>query len=85
VGVALGSLLLAPLLATGWLASAHEAPKVGRISALEGRATVLRQGMDRPDSLAVDSALYRADTVQTAASSKARLSLEDDTVITMAS
>jgi hypothetical protein len=80
---ALVGLLLAPLLVIAWSASAFEGQKVGRISALQGRATVLRQGVDRPDQLEMDSPLYRADTVQTATASKARLSLDDDTVVTM--
>ena len=80
---ALGGLLLGPFVVIAWSASAHEGQKVGRISALQGRATVLRQGVDRPDQLEMDSPLYRADTVQTATASKARLSLDDDTVVTM--
>ena len=82
-GLLLGRCWLGTLLGLAWSASAHEGQKVGRISALQGRAIALRQGVDRPDQLAVDSALYRADTVQTAAESKARLSLDDDTTITM--
>jgi ferric-dicitrate binding protein FerR (iron transport regulator) len=55
----------------------------GRVTALEGEAVVLRTGTTRAQSLGLDSRVFAKDVVQTRDSSRARISLADQTVLTL--
>ncbi|WP_368412921.1 FecR domain-containing protein [Dongia sp.] len=53
----------------------------GRISRLSGTATVVRQGAESP--LAIDQAINIADTVRTAADSRAEVTFTDGSILTV--
>jgi hypothetical protein len=57
--------------------------RIGRVTALEGRATVLRQGRFAAQPLAMHAAIFQEDLIQTDAASKIRIALVDDTVISL--
>jgi hypothetical protein len=64
-------------------ARAQTGQAVARVVALEGSATVERFGSRQRDALAIESPLYRADTVHTAASSRLRVVFDGDTAVTL--
>jgi ferric-dicitrate binding protein FerR (iron transport regulator) len=78
------------LLVTGWLAAGCAAvssqltdTSAGKVTALEGEAVVLRTGASRVHSLGLDSRVFPRDVVQTREGSRARISLADQTVLTL--
>lgn len=58
-------------------------PAVARVAAIEGTASVERLASRERSALALESPLYRADTVHTAAGSKVRLVFDGDTAVTL--
>lgn len=62
---------------------AQERTRIGRIDALEGSATILRQGTLQHVAIAVGDDVYEQDFVQTSRDSRVRISLSDGTVLTM--
>jgi len=56
---------------------------VARVAALEGTAAVEHFGARQQNPLAVQSALYRADTLHTGAGSRLRIVFEDETAVTL--
>jgi hypothetical protein len=73
----LGMLLMA---STAWPQSQAS---IGRVSALEGQATVLRQGRFAPESLALQKPVFQEDIIETDVASKLRLTLTDALVISL--
>jgi hypothetical protein len=56
---------------------------IGKVTALEGKATVLRQGRFAPEPLATQEAIFQEDIIQTDAASKVKITLIDATVISL--
>jgi hypothetical protein len=56
---------------------------IGRVPALEGQATVLRQGRFPPEPLALQRSVFEEDIVETGLASKVRITLTDTTVISL--
>src|SRR5688500_5530659 len=76
----LSMLFMVFMAATTW----PQAPEsIGRITALEGQATVLRQGRFRAEPLALHTPLFEEDIIETAMASKLRITLTDTTVISL--
>jgi ferric-dicitrate binding protein FerR (iron transport regulator) len=75
----LGLLSLLP----GALAHAQETKSIGHVTALEGKATVLHQGTFAPQPLTLQQRVFQEDIIETAAASKVRITLSDDTVISL--
>jgi hypothetical protein len=79
VGV-LGLLSLLPSAA----AHAQYGKSIGHVMALEGQVTVLHQGKFAPEPLALRKPVFQEDIIETAAASKVRIALTDETVISLA-
>lgn len=75
----LGLLSLLP----GADAQAQEAQSIGRVTALEGRVTVLRQGKFAPDPATLHKPVFQEDIIETERASKVRITLSDATVISL--
>ncbi len=73
----LGMLLVT---STAWTQSPES---IGRVTAVEGRATVLRQSRFAPEPLAVQKPIFQEDIIETAEGSKLRITLIDTTVISL--
>jgi hypothetical protein len=71
------------LLSTASFAYAQQEPSIGKVTALEGRATVLRQGRFAPEPMAAQTRIFEGDIIQTEVASKVRITLIDDTVISL--
>ena len=56
---------------------------IGKVTALEGKATVLRQGRFVPEPLANQEAIFQEDIIRTDVASKVRITLIDATVISL--
>jgi hypothetical protein len=56
---------------------------MGRVTAVEGRATVLRQGRFAPEPLTLQKAMFQEDIIETDVASKVRIMLTDATVISL--
>jgi hypothetical protein len=56
---------------------------IGRVTALEGRATVLRQGRFTPEAVTLQKLVFQEDIIETDMASKVRITLTDATVISL--
>jgi hypothetical protein len=56
---------------------------IGRVTAVEGQVTVLRQGKFAPEPLIVQKPVFQEDIIQTDAGAKIRVTLIDDTVLSL--
>jgi hypothetical protein len=56
---------------------------IGKVTALEGKATVLREGRFAPEPLANQQAIFQEDLIQTDVASKVKITLIDATVISL--
>ncbi len=56
---------------------------IGRVTALQGEATVLRQGRFAPEPLALQRPVFEEDIIETGLASKVKLTLIDETVISL--
>jgi hypothetical protein len=56
---------------------------IGRVTAIEGQATVFHHGQFSNESLAVETPVFRGDIIETAAASKIIITLTDATVISL--
>jgi len=56
---------------------------IGRVMALEGEVTVLRQGRFAPEPLALQGPVFQEDIIETGMASKVRITLIDTTVISL--
>jgi hypothetical protein len=56
---------------------------IGKVTALEGKATVLREGRFAPEPLVNQQAIFQEDIIQTDVASKVKLTLIDATVISL--
>jgi hypothetical protein len=66
-------------------AAAHaQQPKgIGRVTAIDGKVTVLRQGKFAPEPLTLQKAVFQEDIIETSRASKVRIALTDSTVISL--
>jgi hypothetical protein len=62
-------------------AHAQQAKRIGTVSALEGKATVLHQGKFTPEPLAIHQPIFPEDIIETDVGSKIRLTLIDATAV----
>lgn len=65
------------------IAWAQSPQSIGHVTGIEGQATVLRQGKFAPEPLAVQKPVFQEDIIQTDAGAKIRITLIDDTVISL--
>jgi hypothetical protein len=65
-------------------AHAQQAKSIGQVTALEGKATVLRQGKFAPEPLTLQKPVFQEDIIETDRASKVRITLTDATVISLA-
>jgi hypothetical protein len=56
---------------------------IGRVTALEGQATVLHQGRFAPEPLALQKPVFEEDIIETGLASKIKITLIDATVISL--
>lgn len=56
---------------------------IGRVTAVEGRATVLRQGRFAPEAVTLQKPVFQEDIIETDVASKVRVTLTDATVISL--
>jgi hypothetical protein len=56
---------------------------IGRVTAVEGRATVLRQGRFAPEAATLQKPVFQEDIIETDVASKVRITLTDATVISL--
>jgi hypothetical protein len=75
----LGLLSLLPCAA----ADAQQPKSIGRVTALEGKVTVLRQGKFAPEPLTLRKPVFQEDIIETERASKVRITLSDATVISL--
>jgi hypothetical protein len=62
---------------------AQQEPSIGKVTALAGKATVLRQGRFAAAPLAVQMPIFEGDIIQTEAASKLGITLLDDTLLSL--
>jgi len=75
-------LTMTPLLL--WSAHSLAQPEhIGRVTALQGRASVQHSGSGRREPLSAQSLVYRADRIETLEASKIKITLVDDTELTL--
>lgn len=81
----LGSVLLGSVLLTGCAALTGEVAdtSAGRVTALQGEAIVRRGEPSQVQSLGMDSRVFPKDVVQTRDGSRCRITLQDQTVLTL--
>jgi hypothetical protein len=72
-----------PVLSAGLSAEAQQGESIGRVTMLEGRATVRRDGSSTPQPLRVQSPVYQQDAIRTGAASKLQVTFVDDTVVNL--
>jgi hypothetical protein len=70
------------LLATANI-GAQPADSVGRVTAIEGRATILRQGRFVAEPLRLKTLVFPEDVIETDAASKVRITLADATAVSL--
>jgi hypothetical protein len=75
----LGLLSLLPCVA----ADAQQPKSIGRVTALEGKVTVLRQGKFAPEPLTLQKPVFQEDIIETDRASKVRITLSDAMVISL--
>jgi hypothetical protein len=75
----LGLLSLVPCTA----AHAQQPKSIGRVTAIDGKVTVLRQGKFTPEPLILQKPVFQEDIVETDRASKVRITLTDSTVISL--
>jgi ferric-dicitrate binding protein FerR (iron transport regulator) len=56
---------------------------IGRVTAVEGRATVLRQGRFAPEVVTLQKPVFQEDIIETDVASKVRITLTDATIISL--
>jgi hypothetical protein len=56
---------------------------IGRVTAVEGRATVLHQGRFAPEAMTLQKPVFQEDIIETDVASKVRITLTDSTVISL--
>ena len=64
-------------------ALAQQPERIGSVTALQGKATVIHTGSTQSEPLALQSPLYPVDLIQTEAASKIKLTFIDETVLTL--
>ena len=77
------ALIVVQILSAGLCAEAQQGEGVGKVTVLEGRATVQHDGSSTPQPLGVQSPVYQRDVIRTAAASKLQVTFVDDTVVTL--
>ncbi len=76
-------LMVVGLLLTTANIRAQPADSVGRVTAIEGRATILRQGRFVAEPLRPKTLVFPEDIIETEAASKVRITLADATVVSL--
>jgi hypothetical protein len=76
-------LCLLPVLFMASTARPQSTGSIGRVTAIEGQATVLRQGRFAPELLVIRTPVFQEDIIETAEASKVRITLTDATVISL--
>jgi hypothetical protein len=76
-----GLILVGMLLVAG--VRAQPADSIGRVTALAGQATQLRQGRFVTEPLALQKPVFQEDIIETGTASKVQLTLNDTTVISL--
>jgi hypothetical protein len=64
-------------------AEAQQGESVGKVTALEGRATVQHNGGSAPQAVRLQGPVYQQDVVRTEAASKLQLTFVDGTVVSL--
>jgi hypothetical protein len=64
-------------------AHAQQPKSIGRVTAIDGKVTVLRQGKFAPEPLTLQKPVFQEDIVETSRASKVRIALTDSTVISL--
>jgi hypothetical protein len=64
-------------------AHAQQLKRIGQVTTLEGKVTVLRQGKFSPEPLTLRTPIFQEDIIETDRASKVRLTLSDATVISL--
>lgn len=62
---------------------AQPTESIGRVTAIEGQATILRQGRFAAEPLTLQKPVFPEDIIETGATSKVRITLTDTTVISL--
>jgi hypothetical protein len=75
----LGLLSLLPAMTV----NAQQPQSIGRVTALEGKVTVLHQGKFAPEPLTLQKLVFQEDIIETDRASKVRITLSDATVISL--
>jgi FecR protein len=81
VALALTLLVVACMPGQGW---GQEDQRIGTVLAVEGTATVRAANATTPEPLQFRAAIFQSDTVRTAANSKVKILLRDDSIMTLA-
>jgi hypothetical protein len=76
-------LMVPQVLAPGSAAQAQLGEEVGRVTLLEGGATVQRSTSSTRQPLRVESRIYQQDVIRTEAASKVQLTFIDDSVVNL--
>jgi hypothetical protein len=79
----LGGLIVFAILCMASSAWPQPQERIGRVTAVEGRATVLRQGRFVPEPLTLQKPVFQEDIIETDVASKVRIMLTDATVISL--
>jgi hypothetical protein len=79
----LGGLIVFGIFCTASSVCPQPQESVGRVTALEGRATVLRQGRFVPEAVTLQKPVFQEDVIETDVASKVRVTLTDATVISL--
>jgi hypothetical protein len=78
--VGLSLLGMLPMASSAW---PQPRGSIGRVTALEGQAKVLRQGQFAPEPMVLQKLVFQEDIIETGVASKVRITLTDATVISL--
>jgi hypothetical protein len=79
----LGVLVMVQILLADWPGEAQEAESIGKVTALEGSATVQRDGSSAPQPIRAQSPVYQQDVLRTEAASKLQVTFVDNSVVNL--
>jgi hypothetical protein len=79
----LGGLIIFSLCSTASSVWPQAQESIGRVTAVEGRATVLRQGRFAAEAVTPQKPVFQEDIIETDVASKVRITLTDATVISL--
>jgi hypothetical protein len=79
----LSVLIVVQVFSIGTAGDAQRAEGVGKVTALEGSATVQRKGTSAPQPIRAQSLVYPQDVIRTQSASKLRVTFVDDTLVSI--